>query len=99
MIENALLEKRLMHDLAVRDRKLIIHKLSILVAYYNRKLGHIMQEAVRVEREQAKLFTIILPVMNYHIYASFRISKDSYGNLLFKLGGTSQGSSVSGAIY
>jgi len=52
-----------------------------------------------VERELAKLFAKVLPVMNHHICISFGISKDSYGSSSYKLGRTEQGNSVSGAIY
>ena len=40
-IENATLEKYLMCDLAVRDRKQMMHNLSDLEACYNRQLPNI----------------------------------------------------------
>ena len=61
-IENAILEKRLMYDLAVRDRKEMMHNLSDLEACYNQQLpniGCLVQESVGVERELAKLFAKI----------------------------------------
>ena len=91
-----------MSNLAVRDRKKMMYNLLDLEVYYDRQLhnvGHIVQEVVGVERELAKLFAGILPDINYHICASFRISKDSYGSLSFKLGDTGQKNSVSGTIY
>ena len=57
-----------------------------------------VEESVEVEREPAKLFAKILPVMNHHKCTSYGISKESYGSSSYKLGGKGQGSSVSGAI-
>ena len=100
-IETALLEKRLMYDLAVRDGKPMMHTVSDLKACYDRQLpnlGCMVQESVGIEREPAKLFAKLLPVMQHHICTSFGISKQYYGSESYKLGGTGQGNSVSGAI-
>ena len=100
-IETAILEKRLMYDLAARDGREIMHTISDLKACYDRQLpniGCMVQEAVGVEREPAKLFAKLLPVMEHHICTSFGISKGHYGSVMYKLGGTGQGNSVSGAI-
>jgi len=40
-IETAILEKRLMYDVAVRDGKPIIHNISDLKAYYNHQLPNL----------------------------------------------------------
>jgi len=40
-IDNAILEKRLMYDLAIRDGKPMMHNLSDLEACYNRQLLNI----------------------------------------------------------
>ena len=100
-IETAILEKHLIYDLAVRDGKEMMHTISDLKACYDRQLpniGCMVQEAVGVEREPAKLFAKILPIMEHHICTSFGISKTFYGSKTYKLGGTGQGNSVSGAI-
>jgi len=72
-----------------------------LKACYDRQLpniGCLVEEAIGVECEPAKLFARILPVMNHYICTSFRISNSFYGIDTFKLGSTGQGISVSGAI-
>ena len=51
-----------------------------------------------MERDLAIVFAKILPVMNHYICTSFGISKSYYGSSVYKLGGTGQGNSVSGAI-
>ena len=82
-IDNAILEKRLMYDLSVRDGKTMMHNLSDLEACYDRQLpniGCLVQESVGVEREPAKLFAKILPIMNHHICTSYGISKEYYGS-------------------
>ena len=68
-----------------------MHNISDLEVCYDRQLpniGYLVEELVRVEREPAILFAKILPVMEYHICTSYRISKDSYGSRTYKLGGT-----------
>ena len=80
-IENTILEKCLMYDLATRDEKEMMHNISDLEACYNRKLPNIrclVEESVGIEREAAKLFAKILLVMQYHICTSYGISKNSY---------------------
>ena len=88
-IETAILEKCLMYDLAVRDGKEMIHTISDLKACYDRQLlniGCIVEEAIGVEHEPAKLFAKILPVMQHYICTSFGISKEYYGSITYKLG-------------
>jgi len=100
-IETAILEKRLMYNMAARDGCKMMHTISDLKACYDRQLpniGCLVEEAVGVEREPAKLFARVLPVMNHYICTSFGISENYYGSDIFKLGGTGQGNSVSGAI-
>ena len=70
-------------------------------ACYDRQLpniGCLVEESVGVEREPAKLFARLLPVMNHFICTSFGISSDYYGSDTFKLEGTEQGNSVSDVI-
>ena len=79
----------------------MMHTILDLKACYDRQLpqlGCLVQESVGVEREPAKLFAKLLPVMQHHICTSFGISKDYYGSERYKLGGTGQGNSVSGTI-
>ena len=90
-----------MYDLAARDRCKMMHTISDLKACYDRQLpniGCLVEEAIGVEHEPAKLFARILPVMNHYICTSFGISENYYGSDIFKLGGTGQGNSASGAI-
>ena len=52
-MQTAILEKRLMCDLAARERKIMMQNMSDLKAYYDNKLtktGFMAQEAVGVER-------------------------------------------------
>ena len=44
---------------------------------------------VGVRREVINLIQRVLPIMNHYISTEFRISKNSYGNNNYKLGGTS----------
>ena len=93
-IDNAILEKRLMYDLALRDGSEMMHNISDLEACYDRQLpniGCLIEESVGVEREPALLFAKILPVMEHHICTSFGISKEFYGSKEFKLGGQAKG--------
>ena len=51
-IENAILEKRLMYDLALRNGKEMMHNISDLEACYDRQLpniGCLVEESVGVE--------------------------------------------------
>ena len=41
LIETAILEKRLMYDVAIRDGKPILHNISDLKAYYDRQLPNL----------------------------------------------------------
>ena len=100
-IETAILEKRLMYDIAIRDGKPMLHNISDLKACYDRQLpnlGCLVQESVGVERKAAKIFAKVLPIMKHHVCTDFGISKDTYGSQTERLGGTGQGNSVSGAI-
>ena len=97
-IENAIIEKRLMHALAIRDGKKMMHNISDLEAWCDHQLPNIecmVEESAGVEREPEKLFAKILPVMNHHKCTSYGISKESYGSGSHELGGTGQGNSVS----
>ena len=56
-INVVMLEKRLIHDVAVRDRKQILYDTSDLKAHYDRQLlsiGCMVQELVSVSRAAAK---------------------------------------------
>ena len=100
-IETAILEKRLMYDIAVRDGKPILHNISDLKVYYNRQLPNLdcmIEEAVGINREASKIFAEVLPIMNHYVCTDFGISKTAYRNNREKLGGTGQGNSLSGAI-
>jgi len=90
-IETAILEKRLMYDVAVRDGKPMLHNISDLKACYDRQLpnlGCMIEEAVGVNRDASKIFAAVLPIMKHHVCTDFGISKTAYGNSREKLGGT-----------
>jgi len=100
-IEDAILEKRLMYDVAVRSGEPMMHNISDLKACYDRQLpniGCLVEESVGVDRNAAKMFAKVLPIMQHHVCTDFGISENAYGSRIESLGGTGQGNSVSGAI-
>ena len=100
-IETAILEKRLMYDIAVRDGKPMLHNISDLKACYDRQLpnlGCLVEESVGVRREASKIFAKVLPIMSHHVCTDFGISKITYENNVETMGGTGQGNSLLGAI-
>ena len=56
-----------------------------------------VEGSVGVEREPAKLFAKMLPVINHHTCTSYGINEECYGSGSYELGGTGQGNAVSGA--
>ena len=50
-----------------------------------------VQKEVGVERQLAKMFAKLSPIMNHHVCTSFGISKKTYGSKYETLGGTGQG--------
>jgi len=73
-----------MYDVAVRDGKPMIHNILDLKACYDRQLlnlGCLIEEAVGVQREASKIFTIVLPIINHYMYTDFGISKTAYGSI------------------
>ena len=90
-----------MYDLVIRDGKEIMYIISDLAIHYDQQLpniGCLVQDSIGVKRELAKLFAKIMPIMNHHICTSFRISKELYGGVTYKLGETGQGNFVSSTI-
>ena len=76
-IETAILKKRLTHDITVRDEKPTMHNISDLKAYYDRQLpnaGCLVQKAMGVTREVVKVFTKVLPIIEYHVCANHKVS-------------------------
>ena len=43
------------------------------------KIGLIVQESIGVQRLPIKLFSILLPAIEYHICTSYGVSKEFYG--------------------
>ena len=87
-IENATLEKRLMRDLSIRDGKEMMHNISDLEACYDRQLpniGCMIKESVGAERDLAKLFTKLLPVINHQTCTSYGMIQEHYGSRCYKL--------------
>ena len=92
--QTAILEKRLMHDLAIKERQIMMCNTSDLKACCDIQLpnvGSVVQEAVGVERKLAQMFTKVLPIMNHHVYTSFGISKKTHGSKYETLGSTGKG--------
>ena len=80
-INTLLLEKILMCDAALWNRKPTIHTISDLKACYDRKLpniGCMVQEAVGVNWAAAKIFQTVLPVMKHYVATDYGISTESY---------------------
>ena len=76
-IEEAILEKRLIYDCSIFNRKLTIHIITDLEACYDRQLSNIcgmVEESVRISREEVKLILKVLPVLKHFVCTSFRIS-------------------------
>ena len=77
----------------------MMHNVSDLEACYDRQLpiiGCMVEESVGFEREPAKLFAKLFPVVNHRMCISYGISKEWHGSNSCKLGGIGQGNSVSG---
>ena len=49
-------------------------------------MGCIVQEAVRVDRQAAKVFAKILPIMKHYVDIDFGVSQFPYGNKIETLG-------------
>jgi len=82
VINEALLDKRLLFDSVIRNRKQIINTVTDLEACYDRQLpniGRIIKESISIDRKGIKLIIKVLPIIEHHICAAFRISKRSYG--------------------
>ena len=100
-IENALLEKRLIFDLAKKTEDSCAHVTSDLEACYDRQLpniGGIVEESIGVNREAIKLITKVLPRCKHFIGTTYGVGKESYGEMNELLGGTGQGNVFSGNV-
>ena len=76
-INEALLEKRLLFDSAVRNQKQIINTITDLEAYSNRQLpnlGGIIEESIGVDQSGIMLIMKVIPIMQHHMCTSFGIS-------------------------
>jgi len=81
-IENALLEKRLIYNNSLLKGKYMIYNMIDLKLCYDQqlvKIGLIVQESIGVQRLPIKLFSTLLPVIEYHICTSYGVSKEFYG--------------------
>jgi len=83
-IEEALLEKRMMCDIAVFNQTPIMHAVTDLKACYNRQLPNLcglIEESVRIDRNVIKLIMKIIPIMEHHVCTRHGMSKEKYGGV------------------
>ena len=102
MIKDVLLEKRIVYDNSLINRKMTIYNMTDLKSYYDRqlaKIGSIIQELVGVESLLIKLFTKLLQVIEHHICTSYGASKTYYKGLQEKQASTEEGHILSVNIY
>jgi len=100
-IENAILEKQLVHNCSMLSGNITIHNMTDLKLYYDRQLpqmGSIIKESIGIERKPIKLIAKLLPVMKHHICIAHGASEKYYGRKQDKVAGTGQGYIVSGNI-
>ena len=84
LIEDAILEKRLIYNNSIVIGKYNIHNMTDLQSCYDRQLaeiGSIVEESVGVQEKAIKTLTKVLSVMNYFMYTSFGVSQRSYSRL------------------
>ena len=77
IIEEAILEKRLIYDCSIFNRKPTVYVITGLEVYYDRQLSNIygmVEESVRISREGVKLILKVLLVLKYFICTGFGIS-------------------------
>ena len=80
----AILEKRIIYDNSLLNRKMTMHNMMDLKSYYDRHLveiGSIIQELVGVKRLKIKSFSKLILVIEYHICTSYGTSTEFYRGL------------------
>ena len=85
----------------MRDYKRNINTIIDLEAGYDCQLpnlGLIIEESVVVDRKYIKLIAKVLPIINYYVYISFRISKQSYSSKEEEMASIEQGNIILGNI-
>lgn len=78
-IDEIILEKRLLYNVSIRDCNEMIHIITDLESCYDRQLANLVsmvEESVGIDRNGVKLIAKVLPVLQYHVYTRFGISKD-----------------------
>lgn len=101
-VKNAILEKQLLFESNSCIQKQFVYTFSNMEACYHRKDANIIfmvEESVGVHRDQAMLFSKLLPWLNYYLATSYGISKSHYGGVEDPLCGTEQGNILSGTGY
>ena len=99
MIDEIILEKRLLYDSSIRTNKPYIYVMTDLEACYNRQLvniGGIVEEAVGVNRNMIRTITKALLILKYYICTGFGISAQSYRSKEDPIGGSRQGNIFAG---
>ena len=72
-----------------------------LKAYYNRQLpelGVIVEESIGIKRKQIQLIAKVLPIIEHHIYMSFRAISEFYRGINERQAGMGQGHIISANI-
>ena len=88
LIENAILEKRLLYDNSIFTGKETVHTISDLKACYNRylpNLGGLVEELVGILRKVAKMLMKSINKFEHYLYTSYGISNEYYGGELYDL--------------
>ena len=83
-IDEVILEKRLLYDCSIFNRKPTIHVITNLEAYYDRQLSNIygiVEESIGIDREGVKSISKVLPVLKHFVCTGFGISKQYYGDI------------------
>lgn len=99
LVENALLEKRLLYESNLFTEQKIVHTISDLEVCYDRQMPNyacMVGESIGVERSPCILFSKLIPRFTHYLCASFGISSITYGGDHDLLGGTGQGNVLSG---
>ena len=80
-IEEAILEKRLLHNSSIQNKEETMHIITDLSACYNQQLVNITSivlELIGINRKAIRIFVKILLSFKYFICTSFGISKETY---------------------
>ena len=83
LIEEALLEKRLLYGISTKNRKQIVYTIKDFELYYNRQLANLISiilESISIGRKAIKLIMKITLAMTYYICIVYGISTSTYNS-------------------